>query len=164
MTSASFWNYYKDEVNDPANEIDGNDNKVNNDMTTTSKPSEYKTNLIGRTADNASRLNAGIVVPLKYLSNFWRSKYCLISEISRTSAMGGANPADATLTTGGIFYINNARLYIPVVALSVNDNIIFLGNIKQEFNRTVSWSKYRFEMKTQTKNNNFYYLIDPKIY
>ena len=103
MTSASFWNYYKDEVNDPANEIDGNDNKVNNDMTTTSKPSEYKTNLIGRTADNASRLNAGIVVPLKYLSNFWRSKYCLISEISRTSAMGGANPADATLTTGGIF-------------------------------------------------------------
>ena len=78
--------------------------------------------------------------------------------------MGGANPADAILTTGGIFYINNARLYIPVVALSVNDNIIFLGNIKQEFNRTVSWSKYRFEMKTQTKNNNFYHLIDPKIY
>ena len=103
MTSASFWNYHKDEVNDPANEIDGNDNKVNNDMTTTSKPSEYKTNLIGRTTDNASRLNAEIVVPLKYLSNFWRSKYCLISEISRTSAMGGANPADATLTTGGIF-------------------------------------------------------------
>ena len=103
MTSASFWSYYKDEVNDPANEIDGNDNKVNNDKTATSKPSEYKTKLIGGTAGNASRVNAEIIVPLKYLINFWRSKYCLISEISRTSAMGGANQTDATLTFGGIF-------------------------------------------------------------
>ena len=33
--------------------------------------------------------------------------------------------------------------------------------LKQGFKRAVSWSKYRSEIKTQTKNNNLDYLIDP---
>ena len=70
-------------------------------------------------------MNAEVVVPLKYLSNFCRSfdlsfikfeidldltwsKYCVICEISTTPEAGGANPADTTLTTGRAFQINNA--------------------------------------------------------
>ena len=34
--------------------------------------------------------------------------------------------------------MNNAKLYIQVVTLSINDNIKFLENIKQEFKRTIS--------------------------
>ena len=45
--------------------------------------------------------------------------------MSRTAAVGGDNPVDATLTTGTTFQINNAKLYIPVVTLSVNDHIKF---------------------------------------
>ena len=60
------------------------------------------------------------------------------------------------------FQINNARLYVPVVTLSVNDNIRFLENIKQGFKGTISWNKYRSETTTQTKDNNLDYLIDPK--
>ena len=62
------------------------------------------------------RLDAEVVVPLKYLSNFWRSfelrlinfeidlnlswsKNCVNSEISRAVAVTGDNPAEATLTT-----------------------------------------------------------------
>ena len=37
MTSGSLWNYYRDEVNYSANEIDDNDNKINNNRTITSQ-------------------------------------------------------------------------------------------------------------------------------
>ena len=49
----------------------------------------------------------------------------------------------------------------PVVILSVviNDNIKSLANIKKRFKRRISWSKYRFETTTQTKNYNLDYLI-----
>ena len=73
MTSGSLWNYYRDEINDDENENDYNGNKTNNNKTTTSKSFKYKTKIIGSTSNNASRLNAEVVVPLKYLSNFWRS-------------------------------------------------------------------------------------------
>ena len=52
------------------------------------------------------------------------------------------------------FQINNARLYVPVVTLSINDNIRFLENIKQGFKGTISWNKYGSETTTQTKDNN----------
>ena len=44
-----------------------------------------------------------------------------------------------------------------------NDNIKFLENIKQGFKQTISWNKYRSEITTQAKNNNFDYLIDPTL-
>ena len=68
---------------------------------------------------------------------------------------------DTIQTTGAIFQINNAKLYVPVVTLSVNDNSKFLENIKQGFKRTISWNKYRSEITAQPKNNNSDYLIDP---
>ena len=66
-----------------------------------------------------------------------------------------------TATTGGTFQINNTKLYVSVVSLSINDNIIFLGNTKQGFKTTISRNKYRSEIITQQKNNNLDYLIDP---
>ena len=55
-------------------------------------------------------------------------------------------------TTGATFQINNAKLYVPVVALSIND-ITFLESMKQEFISTISWNKYRPGITTQPKNN-----------
>ena len=114
------------------------------------------------------------------MSNFWRSldfpwvnceidlnfkwtKHCVISEISRTFRAVGNPPVQdvVTATTGATFQINNAKLYVPVVTLSINDNIAFLENIKQGFKRTISWNKYWSEITTQTKNNNLDHLIDP---
>ena len=73
-----------------------------------------------------------VVVPVKYLSKFWRSldlslinceiefhlswsRYRIISEISRTAAVtrnSNANPP-----------VLNAKFYVPVVTLTINDNI-----------------------------------------
>ena len=68
---------------------------------------------------------------------------------------------EAIQTTGATFQINNAKLYVPVVSLSINDNIKFLENIKQGFKRTIPWNKYRSETATQPKNSNLDYPIDP---
>ena len=52
----------------------------------------------------------------------------------------------AILTTGSIFQINNAKIYVSFITLPVNDNIKFLENVKQELKRTSSWKKYRSEI------------------
>ena len=157
MTSGSLWNYYRDELNDSANETDDNDNKTNNNKTITNKLFEYQAKIIGSTPKDNSKLNTDVVVLLKYLSNFWRPLGLPLSEMTRTSEVSGANPADTILTTGVTFQINNAKLYFPVVTLSINDNI----NVKEGFKRTISWYKYRFEITTESKINNLDYLIDP---
>ena len=59
--------------------------------------------------------------------------------------------------------ITSTKIFVPVVTLSINGNIKFLENIKQGFKRTISWSKYKSEITTQTKNNNLNYLIDPTL-
>ena len=68
----------------------------------------------------------------------YHDQKCIISEISkktRIPANPNANPpvqeVAAIATTGATFQINNAKLYVPVVILSIN--IKFLENIKQGF-------------------------------
>ena len=73
MASRRLWNYYRGEVDDDANENDAANNRINKNKTTTSKSFEYKTKLIGNMPNNNNILDAEVVVPLKYLSNFWRS-------------------------------------------------------------------------------------------
>ena len=95
-------------------------------------------------------------------------KECIVSEISVITRVPPNPDANASIQevpeiqlTGATFQINKAKLYVPVVTLSINDNIKFLENIKQGFKRTISWNKFRSEITTQTKNNNLDYLFNP---
>ena len=182
MTSGSLGNYHRDEINHDANETNNNDKMTNNNKTTTSKNFKYKTKRIGTTSRNNSRLKAEIIVPLKYLSNFWRyldlslinweinidlrwTKNCVLSEVSRTFREVDPNVDPvvyqvATATTGAIFQVTNAKLFVAVVTLSNNDSIKLLENIKQGFKRTISWNKYRSEVTALPKSSNLHYLID----
>ena len=47
--------------------------------------------------------------------------------------------------------------------MSISDDIKFLENINQGFKRIISWNKYRSEIRTQPKNNNLDYMIDPTL-
>ena len=160
MTSGSLWNYYKDEINDNANE--NVNNSINNKKAKASKYFEYKIKLIGSTPDDNNISEAEVVVPLKYLSNIWRSLNlilinreigldlswsieCIISEISMIPVVpdnpnaSPPVPDVATIeTTSATFQINNAKLYVPVVTLSINDNIRLLENIKKGLKRIIS--------------------------
>ena len=57
-TSGSLWQYYKD---------DPNDDLAN------SKSFKSKVKITGKTPNNGNTKNVEIIVPLKYLSNFWRT-------------------------------------------------------------------------------------------
>ena len=185
MTSASLWNYYRDGANEDANENNSAcDYRISNNETTTSKYFEYQTKIIGNTANNNNyRLNTKVIVRLTYLFKFLRSlvlplinyeieihlawsKYCIISEITRTLNIN-ANlpnpPIPPTQTAGALFQTTSSKLYVSVATLSINDNIKFLENLKQGFKRKTSWKKYKSEITTQAKNNNLYYMIDPTI-
>ena len=54
-------------------------------------------------------------------------------------------------TTAARFQINNAKLYVPFVTLSIYDNLKVLENRKQVFKRTISWNKHRSKIATETK-------------
>ena len=50
--------------------------------------------------------------------------------------------------TGVNVMITSTELYIPVVTLSINDNITFLEKLKQVFKKSIFWNKYRSEITT----------------
>ena len=133
------WNYHRDDVNESA---DGNNEEIileiNNSNTTKGDSFKYNIKLIESTPNNGRRLDAEVVVPLKRLSNFWRSlnlslincerkldlswtRYCVISEISRPSrAVPNTGPVRdevATTTNSAKYQINNAQPYVPVLSL-----------------------------------------------
>ena len=68
--------------------------------------------------------NLEIAVPLKYLSNFWRSlEMPLINfEINRILTWS-ENCVISSVTRATKFGIIDTKLYVPVVTLSTEDNI-----------------------------------------
>ena len=78
-TSASLWNYYRDELTDETNDDNGLHKNV-----IYSKSFKYKTSITGSTYNVAATVegynankegtkNVEIAAPLKYFSNFWRT-------------------------------------------------------------------------------------------
>ena len=55
----------------------------------------------------------------------------------------------------------DAKLYVPVVSLSKENDIKLLEQLKSGFKRTIKWNKYISQMTIQPQNNNLNYLIDP---
>ena len=68
-TTGSYWNYYRDEPNIG---LGGDNNNVNYSIKD-SKSFDYKASITGKLEGNNAEKEVGIVVPLKYLSNFWRN-------------------------------------------------------------------------------------------
>ena len=134
----------------------------------------------GVTHNNLTKNDVKIVVPLKYLSNFWRSlniplinceveliltwfKNCvLIDKITRDADYNiDLNVREINNPEDAIFQITDKKLYVPVVTLSKESDIKLLEQLKSGFKRTVKWNKYRSQMTIQPQNNNLNYLIDP---
>ena len=76
-----------------------------------------------------------VTIPLKYLSNFWKS--LVLPLINCEVELDLKWPKNCVLIEDGSyiidknFVITSAKLYFPVVTLSINYNIKFFENIKQ---------------------------------
>ena len=168
MTSGSLWNYYRNEIDNADDDASGG------------KSLKCKTKIIGKTEarlDQPSQLGPDdhgnpeprpyqplippsktkVVAPLKYLSNFWRSLDLPIAnceiELDLKWIKNCVLIEEDDNISGATFAITSTKLYVPFVTLSINDNIKFIENIKQELKRTISWNKYGPEIIVQLKNN-----------
>ena len=116
-----------------------------------------------------------LVIPLKYLGNFWRvlnipliscevslelkwDKNYVITSLEQRD-IGRDNRDNAP--TGTTFAINDCKLYVPVVTLSKDDEIKLLTNLKSGFKREIILNIYRSQMTTEVANNNLNILVDP---
>ena len=133
--------------------------------------------IVGKTPeDNDSLTGAKVVIPLKYLGNFWKSlniplincevkliltwsKNCVLADMATRDAEGN-NPA-ILAPSGAAFKITDSKLYVPVVTLSKGNDIKRLEQLKTGIKRNIKWTKYRSQMTVQLQNNNLNYLSDP---
>ena len=107
-TSGNLWQYYKDEPND---------NLAN------SESFKSKIKITGKNSDDGNTKNVEIVLPLKQLSNFWRSlKMPLISCEVNLILTWLSTCVVTSSTGGGRFKLTDTKLYVPVVTLSTQDN------------------------------------------
>ena len=109
-----------------------------NDNITDSESFKFKSKFLDNT-NNASIVNAKIAMPLKYLSNFWKtlemsSINCEINLILTWSANGVISESDRVIT----FTITYTKLYVPVATLSTQDNTKLLQQFKSGFKGTIN--------------------------
>ena len=156
-TSGSLGQFKRDEV--PANNADFTVNK--------SQSFKYKAALLGKTADAPNNTNSSvkevkIVVPLKYLINFWRSlemplinckvylelnwfEHCILSSAGNTEK----------------FAITDTKLHVPIATLSTKYSANLPKQLNDGFERSVYWNSYETKpAKVIEQGENIYELLN----
>ena len=83
------------------------------------------------------------MVPLKYLSNFWRTLEMPLINPEVNLILTWSSTCVITNSTGaGTFEITDEKLYVPVVTLSTKENAKLLQQLKSGFKRVINWNKY----------------------
>ena len=144
--------------------VNNNDNIVDFNRANATDSFNFKTKITGQT-DNNGRINVEIMVPLKYLSNFWRTLEmslinCEVNLILTWSADCGIIYTDVANQIP-TFTVTETNLYVPVVTLSTQDNAKLLPQLKSVFKRTISWNKYLSKPELLTQNPNLNHLVEP---
>ena len=117
--TGSLWQYFEDEPN----------NNIPN-----SKSFKSKIKITGKTPNNDNEKDAEIMVPLKYLSNFWRTLEMPLINCEVNLILTWSSTCVITNFTGaGTFEITDTKLYVPVVTLSIQENAKFLQQLKSGF-------------------------------
>ena len=131
-TSGSLWNVKRDEIEE------------NNNLTADNSSSfKYKSNIIDNLSQAGTRNNVKIVVPLKYLSNFWRSLEMLLINCKVELSLKWYERCLLTTATTATFKITDAKLYVPIVTLSIEDNSKLTKLLNEGFKRPIYWNEYK---------------------
>ena len=102
------------------------------------------------------------MVPLKYLSNFWRTLEMPLINCKVNLILTWSSTCIITNSTGaGTFEITDRRLYVPVVTLSTQENTKLLQQLKSGFKRVINWNKYLSKPELIAQNPNLNHLVEP---
>ena len=127
---------------------------------------KYKISLLGdgNVVGGVVILNVKVVVPLKYLSNFFRSlEIPLINCKIKLNLTWKKECVLSTDAGNAVFIINNTKMYVPVVTLSKEDNKDFIEQQNKGFQRSIYWNEYKTkEINENADANVFKYInLDP---
>ena len=101
-------------------------------------------------------------MPLKYLSNFWKTLEMRLINSEVNLTLTWSRDYVTTHSIGAEkFAITERKLYVPVVILSTQDNAQLLQQLKSGFKRTINWNKYESSIKTFPQNRYLNYLNNP---
>ena len=99
-------------------------------------------------------------MPLKYLSDFWRTLVMSLINCKISLLLPwAANCVITDSTDAGILATTNTKLYVPVVTLSTRDNAKLPKQLKSGCTCTVNWNKYQSKISTQTQNLYLLYFV-----
>ena len=103
------------------------------------------------------------MVPLKYLSNFWRTTEMPLINCEVNLILTWSSTCVITNSTGaGTFTITDTKLYIPVITLSTQDNSKQLQELKSGFKRVINWNKYLSKPELLAQNLNLNRLVEER--
>ena len=136
-TSGSLWQFKRDEI--------GGDDDLTVDaqhIPNNSSSFKYKSSFV------TDRNGVKIVLPLKYLSNFWRSLEMPLSNCKvKLSLTWYENCILSTAGTAATFEITDTKLYVPIVTLKTEDNAKLSKLLNEGFKRSIFWNKYKINFK-----------------
>ena len=136
-TSGSLWQFKRDEIEEDV-DLTLDANHIPNN----SSSFKYKSSFI------TNRNGVKIAVPLKYLSNFWRSlEMPLINCKVELSLTWYENCILSSAGTAATFAITDTKLYVPIVTLKTEDNTKLSKLLSEGFKRSIYWNKYKIIFK-----------------
>ena len=145
-TSGSLWQYYRDEPSDNLADSESFKSKIK---------------ITGKTPAAGNEKDVEIMVPLKCLSNFWRTLEMPLVNCDVNLILTWSSTCVITNSTGvGTFEITDTKLYVPEVTLSTQDNAKLLQQLKG-FQRVVNWNKYLSKPELIAQNPNLNHLVEP---
>ena len=102
------------------------------------------------------------MVPLKYLSYFWRTLEMPLINCEVNLILTSPSTCVITDSNGaGTYAITDTKLYVPVVTLSTKENTKFLQNLKSGFKRAINWNKYSSKPELLARNPSLNHLVEP---
>ena len=157
-SSATLYQYKRD---DPPEDDAVADLTANN-----SSSFKYKVSLLGNTVldGNITKRSVKVVVPLKYLSDFFRSlEMPLINCKIKLNLTWKKECVLSNQDGAAVFIVNDTKLYVPVVTLSKEDNKDFIEQQNKGFQRSIYWNEYKIkEMNENADAIVFKYInLDP---
>ena len=127
-TSGSLWQYYRD---------------YSNGNVTQSESFKYKTKITGKTPAARNTKDVKIAVPLKYLSDFWRTLEMRLINCEINLILTWSEASVISFATGETkIKIIDIQLYVPY-------NAKLLQQLKSGFKRRINWNNYQTKVPTE---------------
>ena len=158
-TTGSLWQYFKDI---PARNV--NNEIVVFDVSNVTDSFNFKVKITGQTGNDGTK-DVEIIVPIKYLSNFWRTLEMSLINCEVNLILTWPSTcfliATGNQNQNATFAITDTKLYVPVVTLSTQEDTKFFQQLKSGFKRVINWNKYLSKPELLAQNPNLNHLVEP---